>query len=360
MKRTRQEEYQNFARAWMRAAERGLSSSMLAEQLGYEGGRKAGGMFRKRRRVEAALGIELPSLSKNEGFEPVIVETPAPLEELLERRRRAFEVKARNEDAARLIRRNVPVAGPYGILHFGDPHIDDDGTDIITLERHATLVRNTPALYGANVGDTTNNWVGRLARLYAEQSTTAEEAWRLAEWFIHLVGPKWLYLVGGNHDGWSGAGDPLKWITREANALYQPNEVRVELIPPRGQNVRVNARHDFSGSSMWNPTHGVMRAAQMGVRDHIFVAGHRHVSGYQPLKLPSDTGEPILVHCIQVASYKVIDRYAKEKGFRDQNISPAVLTVIDPEAPRPTGLVQVYHDIEEGIEWLKWKRQRSS
>jgi hypothetical protein len=36
------------------------------------------------------------------------------------------------------------------------------------------------------VGDTTNNWTGRLARLYADQSTSAAQAWRIAEWLVNL------------------------------------------------------------------------------------------------------------------------------------------------------------------------------
>ena len=140
---------------------------------------------------------------------PVIMAPPSPelpIADLVADRKRRFELRSAHEDARKLIPVTVRSLQPIGILHFGDPHIDDDGSDISLLEEHARLVRETPGLYGATVGDITNNWIGRLAHLYSQQSTTACEAWRLAEWFIGEV-RDWLYLVGGNHDAWSGAGD---------------------------------------------------------------------------------------------------------------------------------------------------------
>lgn len=278
-----------------------------------------------------------------------------PVEDLVEHRKRLFEHKRLYEDARKLIQVRVTIPGPVGVLHFGDPHVDDDGTDISALERHTDLVRRTPGLFAANVGDTTNNWVGRLARLYAEQSTTAADGWRLAEWFIRRC--DWLYLIGGNHDQWSGAGDPLLWIAAQQDALYEASEVRLQLSFPSGRPCIINARHDFGGNSQWNPAHGPMKAAQLGVRDDILVCGHKHKSGYSILTAP---GEDRLIHCLQVGSYKIFDRYAKEKGFRDQHISPSVLTVIDPESSNATGYVTVFHDIELGVDWLKWRRRKAA
>ncbi len=230
---------------------------------------------------------------------------------------------------------------------------DDDGTDVALLERHTDLIRGTEGLFGANIGDTTNNWMGRLARLYAEQSTSAQEAWQLAEWFIKRV--DWLYFLSGNHDAWSGPGDPIKWILNSG----VPNEsgVRLNLQFPNKKEVRINARHTFPGHSMWNTTHGPSKAAQMGWRDHILIAGHTHVSGYQILKDPM-TG--MLSHAIRVGSYKTYDRYAEQLGLPDQCISPAVVTVIDPAARTETGLITVFHDVEEGAAFLTWKRQRKA
>jgi hypothetical protein len=248
----------------------------------------------------------------------------------------------------------IKIPGAIGILHFGDPHVDDDGTDIEALERHTDLVRKTEGLFAANVGDTTNAWAGRLARLYADQATSAAQAWRIAEWFIGRC--DWLYMIGGNHDLWMGAGDPLKWITRQQDALYKASEARIALRFPNGLEVRINARHDHSGSSIWNPAHGPMKAALMGTRDHLYVAGHKHESAYSVLK---DAISGITMHAMKVASYKIYDRYAKERGFRDNCLSPCALTTINPALPPDhPDLVKVWWDPEEGADYLTFLRRR--
>lgn len=288
--------------------------------------------------------------------EPFEVDEEPPgeidLPALIERRKKQFARKKRHEEGRKLIPVSIGLDGPIGILHFGDPHVDDDGTDIDALERHTELCRSTEGLFAANVGDTTNNWVGRLAKLYAEQSTSAAEAWALCEWFVGRC--RWLYMVGGNHDGWSGAGDPLKWMARQTDSLYQASECRMELRFPNGRKVRVNARHDFAGSSQWNPAHGPMKAAQMGTHDHVMICGHKHKSGYGVIK---DPALGTVSHAIQVASYKVYDRYARERGFRDQHISPCVVTIIDPEASEAS-LVQVFWEPEAAVPYLEWLRQK--
>ena len=275
------------------------------------------------------------------------------IDELVEHRIKQFSKKRRHQEATKLIPVKVNIPGVIGILHFGDPHVDDDGTDLDTLRRHSDMT-HIEGIWGANVGDTTNNWVGRLARLYAHQSTSADQAWKLAEWFISRT--RWLYMIGGNHDAWSGSSDPIKWISRQSNTLYQSSECRIALRFPNKKEVIVNARHDFAGHSQWNPAHGQMKAAQMGMRDCIMVSGHKHTSGYGLIKDPS-TGK--VCHAIQVASYKIFDSYAKERGFRDQSLSPACMTVINPDlsADHPD-MVKVFWDPQEGVDFVKWKRKR--
>lgn len=295
-----------------------------------------------------------PTKAKAEYEFTPVPEPDVSIEELVALRKRQFSHKRDHEEASKLIPVKVKLSGPVGLLHFGDPHVDDDGTDIEALERHTDLVNRTPGLFGCNVGDTLNNWTGRLARLYAEQSTSATQAWRLAEWFVRRC--PWLYMIGGNHDLWSGAGDPLKWIARQAGAMYKASEARIELQFPNGLRVRVNARHDHSGSSIWNPAHGPMKAAMLGTRDHIYVAGHKHESAYSVLKDPQ---AGITMHALKVASYKVYDRYAKEHGFRDNAFSPCAVTVINTELPEThPDLVKVFWDPEEGAQYLTWLRGR--
>ena len=277
-----------------------------------------------------------------------------PIEELIAQRKRKFQHKREHEEASKLIPIKVKMDGAIGILHFGDPHVDDDGCDIEAIERHTDLVNRTEGLFAANVGDTTNNWVGRLAKLYGEQATSAAQAWKIAEWFVNRC--DWLYMIGGNHDLWSGSGDPLRWIAKHQNSLYKSSEARIALRFPSGLEVRVNARHDHSGSSIWNPAHGPMKAALMGTRDHLYVAGHKHESAYSVLK---DAISGITMHAMKVASYKIYDRYAKERGFRDNCLSPCALTTINPALPSDhPDLIKAFWDPEEGADYLTYLRRR--
>lgn len=282
----------------------------------------------------------------------------APLSEILERRRREFK----RVDAARSARKLIPVRilcdGPIGIAHFGDPHVDDAGTDIAKLEAHLKVINKTEGMFAGNVGDYTNNWVGRLAHLYSQQSTTAKEAWALADWLFNAC--PWVYLVGGNHDAWSGDRDPLKWIAKQAatNPLYEPAGCRLELQTPSGRNFRINARHDFKGHSQWNTAHGPSKAAQLGWRDHVLTCGHTHVSGYQVLK---DPASGLISHILRVAAYKTHDKYATEMGFPDQNIFCCPVTIFNPaygdDDPRQ---IQTLFDPETAGDYLKFLRRRKA
>jgi hypothetical protein len=90
---------------------------------------------------------------------PALPEDDISAEEIVAAKKKHFEVLRKHNDAVKLIKVKVNIDGPVGILHFGDPHLDDDGCDIAAIERHSDLTRSTEGLFGANVGDTTNNWM---------------------------------------------------------------------------------------------------------------------------------------------------------------------------------------------------------
>lgn len=346
-------------------AGKGLSPAMVREVLSIY---RAGGESVKavadaqgvpystaQARVRTSLSLEA-SGNVAPAFEKIkIPDGEISTEELLAYRKRIFDLKSTAEKAKKLIRVKVKIEGPVGIVHFGDPHVDDDGCDIRALERDLGITRNTEGLFGANLGDMQNNWIGRLARLWAEQSTSANQAWRLVEWLVTSV--DWMYIVGGNHDAWSGSGDPVKWMMKGQAGIYEAHGCRVGLEFPNGKQVRVNARHDFHGHSMWNPAHGPMKAIQGGWRDHILTCGHKHVSFIGgPMKDPSNG---LLSWAIRCAGYKVHDRYASQEGLPDQNAFPACVTIIDPQyADDDPRLITVVPSVEEGADYLEFKRKR--
>lgn len=281
---------------------------------------------------------------------PTPQDTEEPLEELLDRRVKVYERKARATRIEHAIRVNV--SGPFGLLIFGDPHLDDDGTDLALIRRHLELVKDTPGLFACTLGDLHNNWPGRLARLYAEQGTSAQEAWRLVEWFLGAV--PWLFVIRGNHDEFSGPGDPLSYIVRGSTVgVDQAHGARIRLDLPEGDPVRIWARHTFPGHSQWNKAHGPVKAAKMGgYRADVFVAGHKHTWAQHT----EEGTDGQTWTALQVGAYKRIDDYADKLGYAREQHGAAVLLVVRPKIVGP-GRITPFWDVESGRDYLTWLRQ---
>ena len=278
----------------------------------------------------------------------------APIEELIGNRKKQYSRKMKATKDLKLINIDVGIKGPIGIAHFGDPHVDDDGTDLSQIIHYMNVISKTEGMFAGNLGDIQNNWVGRLAYLYGQQSTSAKESWRLTEYFVNKM--DWLYLIAGNHDVCSGDGDPLEFIMRDHKGVYQRWGARMNLRFPNGKEIRINARHMFKGNSIWNTAHGVSRAVQTGWRDHILTCGHTHVSGYQVLKDPSSG---LISHALQVASFKIMDNYAEKLGLDDKNIFNCPVTIIDPQyKDNDNRLITTIFNPYEGAEFLKFKRKQ--
>lgn len=235
--------------------------------------------------------------------------------------------------------------GPYGILFMGDPHMDDDGCDLDRIDSDFALVSSTPRLFAACLGDLTNNWIGRLAGLYAGQHTTDSDAEEMIEWFVSSV--DWLFIVLGNHDKWS----PLAArICREYGVRHVPHGGKFTIVSG-DSSIKVDAKHNHRGSSMYNPAHAQLMKAFRGSDCDIVVGGHHHKSGYSVLKNPETQK---ITHAISVGSYKRFDPFAHEKDMPDLTISPSVLCVVDASRPEE-GRVTVFHDVELGADFLRWK-----
>ncbi len=239
---------------------------------------------------------------------------------------------------------------PIGIVHVGDPHVDDDGCDWPELLRVVRTVGSTPGMYAGNVGDVTNNWTGRLARLWAHQSTTNDDAIRAARWLFRSI--SWLYLVEGNHDQWNDA-VLASAIGSDAVRHRVRHEARIEVTFPSAPPVRFIARHSFKGSSIWNPGHGPKRAAVFDPWGDVYVQGHHH--DWHTMSEERPDGRPMWT--IKARGFKRFDEYAAGLQFHDHLYGHAPTTIIDPWAP-PASRVRVELDVEEAAAILTWLRAR--
>lgn len=310
-----------------------------------------------------ALGIPRTTLAHRiraaEVESPTSVQYPAfvtagdddePIEEIIARKRKGFERKAKAHADRNWFEIKVNETRPYGVLMFGDPHLDDDGCNIPLLESHLSIAAK-PGVYSLNIGDTANNWVGRLERLYANQESSKNTGKRLIEWFMFNSGATWLCWILGNHDEWNDGVDFHMRLARHKIPVIDWR-AQFKLVHPNGTSVGVDASHGRKGSSIWNNLHATLRAAKLGELADIFCTGHTHSYGLEHLEIAERRHDCWLV---QLRGYKFMDHFAMVNGFAEHQLGSAVLAIIDPSKDARTR-VQCFEDVERGYRVLELLR----
>jgi hypothetical protein len=273
---------------------------------------------------------------------------PNPIEPLIKRKLEVFNELQQQYEEETVV---VPMGNlPIGVIHFGDPHLDNNGCDFPLLIKHLDLIKDEPGVFAGTVGDVTDNWVGRLTKLYADSSTTFNESIKLIEWFFESC--NWLYLVQGNHDCFNQGSAILDLITKRVDIKCRgKHEAKMVLVFDNEASVEILARHDFRGRSALNPTHGLVKSAFMSGWGHLLVAGHTHEHGLTDIE--NERGKH--VKCLRVRGYKKYDEYAQEKGFYEHTQGCASFTIINPYAPESDRILNFW-DIETGLHVLKLLR----
>jgi hypothetical protein len=276
------------------------------------------------------------------------------IEELISRRKAQYERKLENHTREKIVPIRVHMDGPIGIGFVGDPHVDDDGTDIAQVFDHARIFdgRN-PGMFAGNIGDITNNWAGRLARLWGDQSTSAAEARALATEYLQMV--RWLFFISGNHDCWQGGSDILSYILQQNAPVKKDARVRMAIRLPNGRNVKIFAAHHFPGRSAWSEVYGGAKRAQLDGANDIYVSGHIHTSGYTH---GWNDPQSRMWHALQIASYKKLDDYVEELNLERKDLYNCPVALIDPYATSDINFIRFEFDPHEAAERLKWMRTR--
>tara|TARA_Y100000310_G_scaffold106143_2_gene104662 strand:+ start:364 stop:1461 length:1098 start_codon:yes stop_codon:yes gene_type:complete len=263
--------------------------------------------------------------------------------------------KRREEIAKQRTWRKVYIKkeGPIGICWLGDPHVDDNGCNWPMLREHCELITGTDGMFAATVGDLSNNWIGRLQRLWADQDTSKESARALVKWLMHDAGLPWLIVLLGNHDAW----DPeLVRSMCETNKIWLEDwQARFELHFPGGRTSRIHASHNFKGHSMWNTLHGHQKAAHMSSEAQLYIAGHTHNWALHQEESASRGFVYWLARC---RGYKFIDDYADKLGHFSQAEGASIVSVFNPEAKTESAFLQCFSDVEVGADYLTWLRTK--
>lgn len=285
---------------------------------------------------------------------PPLPDLDLPIESILSHRKAAFERKHAHHLAKKWRKYRVPTDGPYALMFFGDPHLDDDGCHLPLWDSHVDLAASTSNLFAINIGDTTNNWAGRLARLWANQDSSSETARKLVKHYLAERGIPWLLWLSGNHDMWDG---PVGRAVFERHApeyvTLEEWQAKITLVSPCGSEIRLWAAHNFKGNSIWNNLHGLERAAQMQDWAHLYVAGHHHDTGIRQGENPH---RGFVYNLMRVRGYKYMDEYADLHGFGEHQYGAAGVAIVDPAGDK-LNKVTCFLDPFEAVDYLKFKRR---
>ena len=228
--------------------------------------------------------------------------------------------------------------GPVALTAVGDLHFGADGTDYPRAFREAEIIRDTPGMYAAFVGDAVNNFIaGRLVQKSLVGEMLIDEGWILFRKWLRIIGPKMRLVVSGNHENWTRMLAGIDYM-RECTAsvapgvIYDRDDCRIKLqVGEREWDGRI--RHKWQGKSIYNPTHGIERAAKFDSPFDFGVGAHNHSSGVsRGFNVGGRSGMAVMC-----GTYKRIDDFAARLGFPKPNDSVAVALVFDEDTNSITG-----------------------
>ena len=239
---------------------------------------------------------------------------------------------------------------PCLIALVGDPHLDDDGCNWPLLTRDVELMANTPNVHAINLGDSTNNWTGRLMRLYAAQEASKGTGYKYVRWFMHDSNVKWLLWLLGNHDEWGDGALIIREMSADTVKIFDWQS-KFNLVFPNKRRCPIWVAHSFKGNSMYNILHGPMRAIKFGtINVRVAAQGHHNEWGYF---VTEDGDTHMTTHAIKARGYKHIDHFAERHMYSHQTQGSTMAVIINPlvEETDP-GFITVFSDLEIGVSYL--------
>lgn len=285
---------------------------------------------------------------------PELPDPDLPVDEVIQHLCNRFERRAARNKAERWMRIKMPDNRPFGVCFWGDPHLDNPGTNWPLLRHHAEIASKTEGMYSACVGDLVDNWVGRLMRLYADSDIPVSTGWRLVEWFFKEAGLDWLITVLGNHDNWNQGGQIIKAVAQN-KVHVSDSDARFVLEAPNGVSWPVWVRHDFPGNSMWNTLHGMTKAAHMKESAALYICGHLH---NWALHEEESASRGNVYWLARARGYKYLDQHATVLGHESQEYGASIVAICNPTAERLPGRMRCFPDVEEAADYLTYLRSK--
>ena len=244
---------------------------------------------------------------------------------------------------------------PMLLAAIGDIHADSDGCNWSLLERDLSLLASTPGAYAIHLGDATNHWAGRLLSLWSKQETSRKTGYKLVRYIMFDAGVNYLLWLLGNHDQFGdGGASVLEEMARHKLALFDW-QAKFNLVFPNGKKCPCHFAHSFKGTSIYNPGHGMLRAAKFSQAcPRIYAQGHHH-EFYMHQGVYEDLD--LTYWGSKTRGYKFIDEYADRHQFGSNTHGATVAIIINPLLEeRQSGFIQVFPDLLEGVNYLNYLR----
>lgn len=271
-------------------------------------------------------------------------EDDIPIEDIIGNMSTRFTKRLQHQKAKESREFHVPGTGPYAVVWFGDPHLDDDGCNWPKLQADIDEIKKRQNVYGASIGDVTNNWVGRLTRLYANQETSSKTAYKLAKWFMLDAGIPWLIWILGNHDTWNDGELVLREMS--GNKIVMEDWMQMITMVRDGKRFTTMAAHNFKGHSEINTSHGARKYALRSKPADLYVQGHLH--HYEMLHGTNPEKEHMF-WIARMAGYKTLDSYSRNLGHGAQTEGESIVAIFHTDPATPSERVQCYGNVEYGL-----------
>tara|TARA_Y100000588_G_scaffold8876_1_gene10013 strand:+ start:1042 stop:2091 length:1050 start_codon:yes stop_codon:yes gene_type:complete len=286
---------------------------------------------------------------------PDFGEEDIPIENIINHMSERFKKQHAHHKAREWFDIDMPDNKPMALCLMGDPHVDDNGCNWPLLREDCDIMATTPGMYCVQMGDASNAWAGRLMRLWADQDSSRNTAYRLVEWLMVDSGVKYLLCLLGNHDTMSAEhAYAIKQMLKNTVQVFDW-QAKFNIAFPNGKKCPTWLAHSMKGTSIYNILHGPMRASKFAsLPIRVLGQGHHHEWGYF---VTEDVDTKLSTHLIKTRGYKYVDDYANRHQFGSQDDGATMSVVIDPrvEESHP-GFIRVFEDLRLARDYLTYLR----
>jgi hypothetical protein len=246
---------------------------------------------------------------------------------------------------------------PVLLVLVSDLHLGNAYCAYSQAKADAELIRDTPGVYAACLGDVIDNWIGepKIEGVQRQQPIPhADELALLTSW-LGILAPKLVACVAGNHElrSYDKAGvDLIMEALHGVPTLYDQHEIRFTLRLSTAE-WRWKLRHMWAHKSQYNATQGQEWDQKFNDGTWSFgVGGHWH--GPTAFR---DFYDGVHDHqqklAIQLGAYEYDSAYA-----RKLNLGPTVCGGTGAIMLWPDGTWQPWRYLDKAVRFLAMERAR--